>query len=435
MGILMPINSTNGEREANIVRLVTPGQADQKDEMISPLAPLPLTELPLDLDFIASKTDDEKIEYIQSVLARSEDEAIAVIAPALRFCGTAGSVVEAYLPLILEVKKHLCRPGRPKVNPTTGERNKTWEEICKENFHIGIRRMQQLLSGLKEPKFLGNGGTPNRRAPIDRKDYERARQVAAPARTLAEAVARQGLGSKFPEALEILKLAKVPLPEVQPACDRVPDPDPSVMEALRQQLSLMADTEEINHALREFLTGLIQPLLVHHPYSLSLRISVQVSRKSGRRIDEGDWVEYEGGDARLTKQAGRDKTLGRVEGQDRLYRPRVRWHNGQAWGKPYSLFDRSPVRVLFDFQAAERFPEAYGSYPAAGGDAQKKPLHNRATSEDSVAFGSVKPGVEEGGGIPTETSPPDRSEQTNKTASAAQPPRTMESLTEERVTV
>jgi len=37
-----------------------PGQADQKGEEISPLAPLPLTELPADLDFIASKTRDEK---------------------------------------------------------------------------------------------------------------------------------------------------------------------------------------------------------------------------------------------------------------------------------------------------------------------------------------------------------------------------------------
>ena len=84
-----------------------PDQPVQKGEKISPLTPSPVTELPPDFDFIASKTDDEKIEYIKSVLARSEDEAIAVIAPALRFCGTAGSVVEAYLPLILEVKKHL----------------------------------------------------------------------------------------------------------------------------------------------------------------------------------------------------------------------------------------------------------------------------------------------------------------------------------------
>ena len=192
-------------------------QSRQKGEMISPLTPSPVTELPPDFDFIASKTDDEKIEYIKSVLARSEDEAIAAIAPALRFCGTAGAVVQAYLPLILEVKKHLCRPGRPKVNPTTGERSKTWAEICEEHLHISIRRMQQVLASLKEPKLSGRASTTSRRPAVDRKDYERAKQVAVPARSLAEAVVKQGMGDRFPDAIEILKLADIPIPDVQPA--------------------------------------------------------------------------------------------------------------------------------------------------------------------------------------------------------------------------
>ena len=192
-------------------------RAGEKGEMISPLS---VTHLPPDFDFVASKTADEKIQYIRSVLARSEDEAIAVIAPALQVYGTAASVVEAYMPLILEVKKHVCRPGRPRLNPATGERNRSWGEICNEHFHMGIRRMQQILAGLKEQKLLGYGGTPNRRPPIDRKDYERARQVAAPARSLAEAVVKQGMGDRFPEALEILKLADIPVPVAQPAAIR-----------------------------------------------------------------------------------------------------------------------------------------------------------------------------------------------------------------------
>jgi hypothetical protein len=205
-----------------------PDQPDQKGEAISPLTPLPVTELPQDFDFIASKTDDEKIEYIKSVLARSEDEAIAVIAPALRFYGTAGSVVQAYLPLILEVKKHLCRPGRPRVDPATGERSKTWAEVCEENLHISIRRMQQILASLQEPKLPGKGGTTNRRPAVDRKDYERARQVAAPATSLAEAVVKQGMGDRFPDAIEILKLADIPVPDVEPAAiiaEVNPEPD------------------------------------------------------------------------------------------------------------------------------------------------------------------------------------------------------------------
>jgi hypothetical protein len=285
--------------------------------------------------------------------------------------------------------------------------------------------MQQILSGLREPKLLGNGGTPDRRPPIDRKDYERAKQVAAPARTLAEAVVKQGLGSKFPVALEILNLADVPVPDVQPAGDPVPDPDPGVMEALRQRVNLMADTADIDHALQEFFSGLIQPLLEHHPYSLSPRISVQVSRKSEHRIDEGDWVEYKGGDTQLTKLAGRDKTLGRVVGVDKLGRPRIRWHNGQEWTKPYTLFyshNAWSLRVLFAFQATERFPEAYGSYPADDGGVPGEPSQKQATSEHSVDPGSLKSGGEEGAGIPPETSPPDRSGQTNETVSSAQPP-------------
>src|SRR5438876_837591 len=99
----------------------SPGQGDQKGEMISPLTPLALTELPPDFDFIASKTDDEKVEYIQSVLVRSEDEAIALIAPALQAYGTAVSVVQAYMPLILEVKKHLsAAPAAPRPIPRRG---------------------------------------------------------------------------------------------------------------------------------------------------------------------------------------------------------------------------------------------------------------------------------------------------------------------------
>ena len=50
------------------------GQANRKGEMISPLTPLTLTELPQDFDFIASKTDDEKIEFIQSVLESFHSE-------------------------------------------------------------------------------------------------------------------------------------------------------------------------------------------------------------------------------------------------------------------------------------------------------------------------------------------------------------------------
>ena len=210
----------------------------------------------------------------------------------------------------------------------------------------------------------------------------------------------------------------------QPAGDRVPDPDPGVMEALRQRVNLMADTAEIAKALQEFFSGLIQPLLEQHPYGPSSTICVGVSRRGCSRIGEGDWVEYKGGDTQLTERAGRDKTLGRVVGMDNMGRPRIRWHNGQAWGKPYSLFhnyNASSLRVLFAFQAAERFPEAYGSYPADDGGAPGETSQKRTTSEHSVDPGTLKSGGEEGAGMPPETSPPDRGEQAMATVQAATP--------------
>ena len=171
------------------------GRTGENGEMISPLLAAPF---PPDFDFIASKTNDEKIEYIRSVLARSEDEAVAIITPALQFYGTAALVVEAYLPLILEAKEHFCRPGRPKINPATGERNKTWEEICKENFHISIRRMQQILAHLKESRSHGKGGTTSRRPGVGRKEYERAKQVCRPCQGACRGGRPGGAGKKIP---------------------------------------------------------------------------------------------------------------------------------------------------------------------------------------------------------------------------------------------
>jgi hypothetical protein len=157
------------------------------------------------------------VEYIRTVLARSEDEAIDIIAPALQLYGSAALVIEAYKPLVLEVKKHFCRPGRPRVNPATGERNRTWEEICEEHFHVGIRRMQQILASVRQPRLLGAASPGSRKLPIDRDEFERAKRVAAPATSLAEAVVKEGLAGQFPEALEILSLANIAVPAAQPA--------------------------------------------------------------------------------------------------------------------------------------------------------------------------------------------------------------------------
>jgi phenylpyruvate tautomerase PptA (4-oxalocrotonate tautomerase family) len=149
--------------------------------------------------------------------------------------------------------------------------------------------------------------------------------------------------------------------------DPVPEPEPGTLEALRQRLSRMADTEEMSKALAKFVTDLLTPVLANHPYSPSHRVSVAISRKDKHRVDVGDWVEFVGGcSERLLKLIGDGKLgLGRVVGADELHRrPKVRWHDGGEWKKPYSLFaNDGRVHVLYDWQAAERYPEAFSSYP------------------------------------------------------------------------
>jgi hypothetical protein len=145
------------------------------------------------------------------------------------------------------------------------------------------------------------------------------------------------------------------------------------MEELRQRISRMADTDEIKETLEEFLYRLVKPLLEHHPYAPSQRITVSICRSSSRRIAVGDWVEYRGGSSRLTAQIGQEKSLGRVVGLDKLNRPRLRWYDGQGWKKPYSFIEwsssectfseDSEVRMLFPYQAAAQFLEAFACYP------------------------------------------------------------------------
>jgi hypothetical protein len=146
----------------------------------------------------------------------------------------------------------------------------------------------------------------------------------------------------------------------------VPEPDPGTLEELRQRVFRMADVEDIRKELNEYTTKLLAPVLANHPYVVRHEVSVRVFRRGLWRIEVGDWlesVEYCGD--RLKKLIGHAAGLGRVVSFDQLNRPKVRWHGGQKWSKPYSRFDGDgKVRVLFDWQAAEKYPESFGTYPS-----------------------------------------------------------------------
>jgi hypothetical protein len=211
---------------------------------------------------------------------------------------------------------------------------------------------------------------------------------------MAEAICEAAQGGSY----EHVRFEE-PVPEApQPppiAGDPVPEPEPGTLEALRQTVSRMADTGEISDALERFVTELLTPVLANHPYSPTYHVSVSISRQgqyaqwsTRDRIDIGDWVEFVGGGSvRLLKLIGDGKLgLGRVIGVDELRRPRICWHDGTGWKKAYSFFENDGrVRVLYDWQAAERYLEPFNSYPkppASTAEAQNPELQ---TKEEKVA--------------------------------------------------
>ncbi len=149
----------------------------------------------------------------------------------------------------------------------------------------------------------------------------------------------------------------------------VSDPIRVAYATLRSVFNRMADTTDIESTLQDSVEELILPMLDQHPYMLvdtpyrpELQISVTLYRAGRARISAGDWVEFRGGDDRLTKQIGAAAALGRVVEADALSRPCVTWSNGTEWLKPNSLFNQEAVHVLFADQAASAYPEAFSTY-------------------------------------------------------------------------
>jgi len=110
--------------------------------------------VPPTFEFISAKTDAEKVKYIQKILARSEEEALAVIMPVLRLIRSGVEVFQVYRPIIVVLRDHFSRSGRPKAGQIT------WSQICERYIGVGIRRTQQLLAAPKpapKPPRLNRG--------------------------------------------------------------------------------------------------------------------------------------------------------------------------------------------------------------------------------------------------------------------------------------
>jgi hypothetical protein len=69
--------------------------------------------------FIAGKTDAEKVRYIRRVLARSEEEAHDVIKPVFKLIRIGVEVFEVYRPIkqVAESANPVFRPGRREQIP------------------------------------------------------------------------------------------------------------------------------------------------------------------------------------------------------------------------------------------------------------------------------------------------------------------------------
>jgi hypothetical protein len=181
--------------------------------------------------------------------------------------------------------------------------------------------------------------------------------------------------------------SKAPLLEGDVVSDRVR----GAYATLRRVLNRMADTADIESTLQKTLEEYILPILNEHPYMQvdtpfrpELQISVTLHRAGRARICAGDWVEYRGGDDRLTKQIGAEAAVGRVVEADPFSRPRVIWSNGTKWLKPYSLFNQEAVHVLFAEQAS-----AYPAFSTYSAPALSKPPAAISTMEADASASSL----------------------------------------------
>lgn len=176
---------------------------------------------------------------------------------------------------------------------------------------------------------------------------ERVKKVIS----MAEAVQEAAAGGKY-DAADFAP----PIPSPEPQREPVPEPDPNSFEELRQRITRMADTNDIEPAVKTYLGHLFEPL---RKDGLVLNFNVTARREGRERIESGDWVE-----AIPYRSGTTEPHAGRVVSRDKLNRPVIRWFEAGEWQKPRSQFANSDynVHVLSAAEARDKYPEAFASY-------------------------------------------------------------------------
>ena len=115
----------------------------------------------------------------------------------------------------------------------------------------------------------------------------------------------------------------------------------------------MADTDDMCPAVKKYLDDMFEPL---RQQGINLSFTVSAGRRGRNRINFGDWVEL----VRIRVE----NRLGKVVGNDKLDRPRVRWFNSGSWQSARSFFHTSDgkLHVLSPDEARDKFPDAFACY-------------------------------------------------------------------------